>query len=101
MRQRHLIVRKEIIVIRMNVIGDNGIMSTNLTYTAVITQDEDGVYIANCPDLPGCSSYGYTFDEAKLNIREAAELAVIELRESGSAVPPPGKVVIELIDLAV
>lgn len=34
-------------------------------------QDEDGVYIAECPDIPGCVSQGKTEQEAERNIREA------------------------------
>jgi len=40
---------------------------------ATIYQDEDGVYCAEVPSLPGCVSDGDTFDEAVANIREAAE----------------------------
>lgn len=34
-------------------------------------QDEDGVYIAECPSIPGCVSQGKTEEEAEKNIREA------------------------------
>jgi predicted RNase H-like HicB family nuclease len=34
-------------------------------------QDEDGMYIAECPDIPGCVSQGKTEQEAEQNIREA------------------------------
>jgi predicted RNase H-like HicB family nuclease len=36
-----------------------------------IYQDEDGVYIAECPAIPGCISQGRTEGEAEANIREA------------------------------
>jgi len=41
--------------------------------SAVVEQDEHG-FFAFCPDLPGCHSQGDTFEEARANIREAAEL---------------------------
>jgi predicted RNase H-like HicB family nuclease len=36
-----------------------------------IVQDEDGMFIAECPSIPGCVSQGRTEDEAAKNIREA------------------------------
>ena len=36
-----------------------------------IWQDEDGVYIAECPAIPGCVSQGQTDEEVHRNIREA------------------------------
>jgi len=36
-----------------------------------IVQDEDGVYIAECPAIPGCVSQGKTEQEAESNVREA------------------------------
>lgn len=34
-------------------------------------QDEDGVFIAECPSIPGCVSQGYTKEEAEKIIQEA------------------------------
>ncbi len=36
-----------------------------------IWQDEDGVYIAECPAIPGCVSQGRTVAEAERNIQDA------------------------------
>lgn len=36
-----------------------------------IFQDEDGVYVAECPAIPGCVSQGKTEEEAEENIQEA------------------------------
>jgi predicted RNase H-like HicB family nuclease len=36
-----------------------------------IYQDEDGVYIAECPSIPGCVSQGLTEAEAVRNIADA------------------------------
>jgi len=41
------------------------------TYTAIIEQDEDGMYIAKIPDIPGCHTQGKTVAEATERIREA------------------------------
>ena len=39
----------------------------------VIEPDED-VFVAYCPELPGCVTYGKTEKEARKNIIEAIEL---------------------------
>ncbi len=36
-----------------------------------VSRDEDGVFVAECPSIPGCVSQGKTEEEAMKNIREA------------------------------
>ena len=36
-----------------------------------IDRDEDGLYVAECPSIPGCVSQGKTEKEALKNVREA------------------------------
>jgi len=42
-----------------------------MKFTITLFQDEDGVFIAECPAIPGCISQGKTEPEAEANIREA------------------------------
>jgi len=42
-----------------------------MKFVVTIVQDEDGVYVAECPSIPGCISQGRTEEEAERNIREA------------------------------
>ena len=42
-----------------------------MKFTVGIYQDEDGVYIAECPSIPGCVSQGQTEAEAESNIADA------------------------------
>lgn len=51
--------------------------------TVTIDRDEDGVWIAECPSIPGCVSQGDTKDEALANIREAIELCLETRSEMG------------------
>ncbi len=44
----------------------------------IIEMDEDGYYIASCPQFKGCHSYGETMDEALENIREVALMCLEE-----------------------
>jgi predicted RNase H-like HicB family nuclease len=43
-------------------------------------QDEDGVFVAECPSIPGCISQGKTELEAETNIGEAIK-ECLEVRE--------------------
>lgn len=42
-----------------------------MKFLVTIAQDEDGVFIAECPAIPGCVSQGKTKQEAESNIEEA------------------------------
>ncbi|MDP1995285.1 MAG: type II toxin-antitoxin system HicB family antitoxin [Ignavibacteria bacterium] len=42
-----------------------------MKFTINIFQDEDGVFIAECPSIPGCVSQGKTELEAEQNIQDA------------------------------
>jgi predicted RNase H-like HicB family nuclease len=60
-------------------------------FDVTIEQDEfeDGqrAYHASCPALKGCHSWGHTYEEALVNVREAVELYVEDLIESGEDAP--------------
>ncbi len=51
--------------------------------TVTIDRDEDGVWVAECPSIPGCVSQGGTKDEALANVREAIKLCLEVRAESG------------------
>ncbi|NUO80726.1 type II toxin-antitoxin system HicB family antitoxin [candidate division KSB1 bacterium] len=42
-----------------------------LRYTVLIEKDEEGVYLASCPSLPGCHTQGDTYEEALENLKDA------------------------------
>jgi predicted RNase H-like HicB family nuclease len=48
---------------------------------------EDGMWVAECPSLPGCIAQGDTKETAIANIREAIELYIETLVEDGIEVP--------------
>jgi len=54
-----------------------------MTFTITFVQDEDGVFIAECPAIPGCVSQGATADEAERNIRLAIRECLAVRREQG------------------
>jgi predicted RNase H-like HicB family nuclease len=48
-----------------------------------LERDEDGVWVAECPSIPGCVSQGQTREEAVANIREAIALCLEARAERG------------------
>lgn len=51
--------------------------------TVTLYQDEDGVWVVECPAIPGCVSQGQTRPEALDNIREAIALCLEVRAEQG------------------
>lgn len=54
-----------------------------LTFTITLDRDEDGVWVVECPSIPGCVSQGKTKDEAMENIKEAIALCLEVRAEKG------------------
>ena len=42
-----------------------------MRFVVTVQQDEDGMFIAECPAIPGCLSQGKSAQEAELNIQDA------------------------------
>jgi predicted RNase H-like HicB family nuclease len=42
-----------------------------MTFTVTVDRDEDGVWIAEFPSIPGCVSQGDSRDEALANVKDA------------------------------
>ncbi len=42
-----------------------------MKFIITLFKDEDGMYIAECPSIPGCVSQGKTEEEAAKNIQDA------------------------------
>lgn len=59
-----------------------------MKFRIIIEQDEDGYFVAECPNLPGCISQGKTLQEVKANIREAIEGYLESLKKHGEPIPP-------------
>ena len=74
---------------------DDGLV---MKYRVYLEQDEDGVFVATCPALPGCVSQGRTRTEAMEDIREAIEGYIQSLKKHGEPVPP--SIMEEVIEVA-
>ena len=59
-----------------------------MRYRVFIEPDEDGVYVAEVPALPGCISQGRTRGEAIDNIKQAIAAYLESLQAHGDPIPP-------------
>lgn len=59
-----------------------------MQYRVLIEQDEDGIYVADVPALPGCISQGTTRTEAINNIKEAIAGYLESLKAHNEPVAP-------------
>ncbi len=70
-----------------------------MKYRVIIEQDEDGIFVAEVPSLPGCISQGKTRSEALKNIHEAIEIYIESLKDHNEPIPP--SIDEEIIEVAV
>ena len=54
-----------------------------MKFLVSIYRDEDGVYIAECPSIPGCVSQGQTEAEAERNVADAIRECLAVRAERG------------------
>ncbi len=55
----------------------------------IFWSDEDQVFVAEVPELPGCMAHGETEELALKNIKDAMQLWIDTARELGDPVPEP------------
>ncbi len=58
-----------------------------MKFRIAIEQDENGVFVAKCPSLPGCISQGHTREEALYNIKDAMCGYVESLKKHNEPIP--------------
>lgn len=54
-----------------------------MKFIVSLDRDEDGVWVAECPSIPGCVSQGNTREEALDNVKVAIELCLQVRAEQG------------------
>jgi antitoxin HicB len=55
-------------------------------YTIIVTREDDA-FIVDVPALPGCHTFGNTYEEALANAQDAIQLYLEDLRASGEPIP--------------
>ena len=54
-----------------------------MKFAITVDRDEDGIWVVECPSIPGCVSQGKTKSGALKNIKEAIELCLEVRAERG------------------
>ncbi len=55
----------------------------------IFWSEEDAAFVAEVPELPGCSAHGATQEEALANIKRAMRLWIETAKEFGDPIPEP------------
>ncbi len=78
-------------------------MATRKTYRfpVVIEQDEDGVYVATVPAIPGCHTQAANLPELDARIREAITLCIDVLSERANELPQNKFIGVHEMEIAV
>jgi predicted RNase H-like HicB family nuclease len=59
-------------------------------YTIIVFwSEEDGVWVADAPDLKSCSAFGHTPEEAVAELRMAMDAWLKAARDAGMPIPEP------------
>lgn len=59
-----------------------------MKFRVLVEQDEEGIFVAEVPSLPGCLTQGETRQEAVENAREAIAVYLESLEAHGDPIPP-------------
>lgn len=73
-----------------------------MQYTAVFEPDKKaGGYTVSVPALPGCLSEGETFEEARKNITEAAQLYIEVMHDQKESIPHEEGIVVAPVKIKI
>ena len=59
-----------------------------MKYRVIVEEDEDGMFVAECPTLPGCISEGKTRKAALINMKDAIKGYLKSLKKHNEPIPP-------------
>ena len=68
---------------------------------AVLYRGEDGMWIAECPSLPGCITFGKDVEEALAMAKEAIEGYIECLKEHGEEVATDEVILVKTITVQI
>ncbi|HER25340.1 MAG TPA: type II toxin-antitoxin system HicB family antitoxin [Candidatus Atribacteria bacterium] len=54
-----------------------------MKFIVTIDRDEDGMFVVECPSIPGCVSQGQTEQDAMINIQDAIKQCLEVRSEKG------------------
>ncbi len=63
-----------------------------ISYQAkIVFNRSDKAYLVEFPDLPGCITYGYSLQEAKINAQEALSVYLESIDQRSEHIPSPSR----------
>ena len=69
-------------------------------YTIVLAKEEDGRFSVSVPALPGCHTWGDSYEHALTMAREAIDLYLEELKAHNEQVPTDESVSLATVEVA-
>ena len=75
------------------------ISKTTLKYYALFEENKEGGFTVTIPCLPGCISEGNTFEEARINITEAASAYLESMSIDDSSTKNTSSIIIGSIEV--
>ena len=70
-----------------------------MRFVVLLTPDEDGGYVAECPAIPGCISEGDTLEQALENIRDAITACLETMVKHGWEMPKETDVIVATVEV--
>ncbi|MCK4353435.1 type II toxin-antitoxin system HicB family antitoxin [candidate division WOR-3 bacterium] len=74
-------------------------------YHVIIEPETDpqfiGYYNARCPALPGCVSYGKSYEEAERNIQDAIQSYINSLLKHNESIPEETGLQVKIVEMEV
>ena len=62
-------------------------------FQIIIEQDEDGLFVAECPALNACYAQGETYEEVMVNIKDVIELCLEDFKATGKPIPRQSEII--------
>ena len=59
----------------------------NYSFRIIIEPDEKNTFHGFVPSLPGCHTWGKTFEETRKNLRDAIRAYILSLIDDGEPIP--------------
>jgi predicted RNase H-like HicB family nuclease len=56
---------------------------------SIFWSEDDKAFVAEVPELPGCTAHGSSYEKALSNVRKAMKLWLDTARELGRKIPQP------------
>lgn len=69
-------------------------------YTVVLAREEDGRFSVSVPALPGCHTWGDTYEDAVAMAKDAIDLYLDELRARNEPAPTQTEVIVTSVAAA-